>query len=670
MKQDLNNETERVEEQEPECVEKQEPKQAPKHDKKRSGKAYGKILRVCGVAAAAVVIAAAGVLIRNGDLLKGGFLADGAKTVKETLKNGDVSYAEVAKKTQDSVESAFPDITVNSGDADSLRKDETVYVIMDADGAETERIVSEWLKNPEKLDSIEDESDLEDIKNTNGDETFKQDGSRLTWAAEGNDIKYTGTSDGVLPVSVKVTYYLDGEKVSASEIAGKSGDIEIHFDYSVNARDRVTSGGTGYDLTHPYIMASGVVLDNDKFSDVEVSTGRVMNESGSSVCLGIALPGMQDDLALSRDMIDIPEDVVIKATTTDFTIDGTYTVALTGLLENIDTDTGEITDKLSELESALGKLKGASSKLVKGSKALSGGADKLSGGTSTLASGTSKLQKNSKKLAGGVSKLASGSKKLASGTAGIKDGTAKAEEGAKQISSGLDQLSSNSEALNEGTKQIEGSVFSSATTQLQAMLVAGGMPEEQAAKYVLTPSSYSDVLEQLSKAIPDYAEAFGQVKGSLDSVEKYVGSVKAYTDGVDQISEGADQLSSSMGKLTKGAEEVNEGAGQIYGGLNSLSEKMPELKKGIKQLDSGAKQLDSGAGQLASGADTLAGGIAKFDKQGIRKLAGSLDASEITDVLDRLDAVSEASGYRHFMGGSPEDIQGDSRLIFKTGAVE
>ena len=193
MKQDLNNEIERVEEQEPECVEKQEPKRAPKHDKK-SGKAYGKVLRVCGVAAAAVVIAAAGVLIRNGDLLKGGFLADSAKTVKESLKDGDVSYAEVAKKTQDSVESAFPDITVNSDDADSLRKDETVYVIMDADGAETERIVGEWLKNPEKLDSIEDESDLEDIKNTNGDETFKQDGSRLTWAAAGNE---SGRREGV-----------------------------------------------------------------------------------------------------------------------------------------------------------------------------------------------------------------------------------------------------------------------------------------------------------------------------------------------------------------------------------------------------------------------------------------------------------------------------------------
>jgi len=45
MKQDLNNEIERIEEQEPECVEKQETKQVPKHDKK-SGKAYGKVLRL------------------------------------------------------------------------------------------------------------------------------------------------------------------------------------------------------------------------------------------------------------------------------------------------------------------------------------------------------------------------------------------------------------------------------------------------------------------------------------------------------------------------------------------------------------------------------------------------------------------------------------------------
>ena len=633
-----------------------------KHDKAktlRRAKAFKNVLKVCGIASVSLLLVVGVVLMKNAPV-----------KVEDLTDSGDLSYAEVAKKTQDSVESSFPDITVRSGAADELRKDETVYVIMDADGNEVERVVSEWLKNPDKLDTIKDKTKLKNIRNTNGDEKFEQKGKNVTWAAGGNDIKYTGESDADLPVSVEISYYLDGEQVSAEEIAGQSGDVEIHFDYGVSARDRVTSGGSGYDLTHPYIMASGVVLDDDKFSDVEVSTGRVMNESGSSVCLGIALPGMQDNLALDRDMIDIPESVVIKAKTTDFKIDGTYTVALTGLLEDIDTDTDELTDKLDELESALGKLSDASTKLVKGSRQLSDGADKLSGGTSSLASGTSQLNKSSKKLADGVKKLRNGSKKLTSGTSAIKEGTAAAEEGAKQISDGLDQLSSNSEALNAGTQQIESSVFASATTQLQAMLVAGGMPEEQAGKYVLTPSSYGDVLGKLTEALPDYKEAFSQVKGSLDSVEKYVGSVKAYTDGVDQISAGADQLSSSMGKLTKGAEAVDEGAGQIYGGLNSLSSKMPELKKGISQLNSGAQQLDNGADKLASGSDALASGIAKFDKKGIKKLSGELDTNEITDTLGRLEAISKASGYRHFMGGSPKDIQGESRIIFKTGAVE
>ena len=630
-----------------------------KHDRKYKKKAFRNALKVCGIASVSLVLVIGGVLIKNGAAKFGGF--DG---------NSEPSYAEVAKKTQDSVEKSFPDITVKSGDADSLRKDETVYVIMDADGDEQEIVVNEWLKNPEKLDVIKDKSDLTDICNTNGDETFDQNGKKLTWAAKGNDIKYSGKTDADLPVSVEVTYYLDGEQMTAEEIAGKSGDVEIHFDYGVNVHDRITSGGSGFVLTHPYIMASGVVLDNDKFSDVTVSTGRVMNESGSSVCLGIALPGMQNNLALSSDMIDIPESVVIKASTSDFKIDGTYTVALTGLLEDIDTDTGDVTDKLDDLESALGKLSDASSKLVKGSKQLAGGANDLSDGTSAISDGTSKLKGSSKKLATGVSKLTSGSKKLSSGTTGIKDGAAEAEKGVKQISQGLDTLSGNSEALNQGTKQIEASVFGSATTQLQAMLVAGGMPEEQASQYVLEPSNYADVLDKLSQAVPDYKEAFSQVKGSLDSVEKYVGSVKAYTDGVDQISEGADKLSSSMGELTEGAKSVDEGADQIYEGLKSLSGKMPALKKGISKLDKGADAVDNGADKLASGADTLAGGIAKFDKEGIKKLAGSLDASEITDVLDRLDAVSKASGKRHFVGGSPEKIQGESRVIFKTGAVE
>ncbi len=57
---------------------------------------------------------------------------------------GSVSYAEeTAKKTENAIEDAFPELAGSSGSADSLTKDETTYVIMDADGAEQEIAVNE-----------------------------------------------------------------------------------------------------------------------------------------------------------------------------------------------------------------------------------------------------------------------------------------------------------------------------------------------------------------------------------------------------------------------------------------------------------------------------------------------------------------------------------------------
>ena len=119
-----------------------------------------------------------------------------------------------------------------SGGRDAGRE-ETVYVVADAAGKTKEVIVSEWLKNPERKDVLEDATDLKDIKNVKGDETFSQgaDGT-LTWQAEGKDIYYQGTTDKELPVEVNISYRLDGKEMEPQELAGKSGKVVIRMEYT------------------------------------------------------------------------------------------------------------------------------------------------------------------------------------------------------------------------------------------------------------------------------------------------------------------------------------------------------------------------------------------------------------------------------------------------------
>ena len=128
--------------------------------------------------------------------------------------------------------------------AQDTEKNETVYIITDASGNTNDVIVSEWLKNTAKAKEIHDVSTLTDIENVNGDETFTAGSDHtLTWQADGNDIYYQGKSDQEVPVSMKVTYTLDGKTITPEELKGKSGHVTICFDYENKAETTVTIQG-------------------------------------------------------------------------------------------------------------------------------------------------------------------------------------------------------------------------------------------------------------------------------------------------------------------------------------------------------------------------------------------------------------------------------------------
>ena len=127
----------------------------------------------------------------------------------------------------------------SSSDTDG--KEETVYIISNADGTTKNVIVSDWLKNGSHNATIEDETLLKDIKNVKGNESFTNSGENYKWAAEGSDIYYQGTTDKSLPVDMKITYTLDGKTVTPDEIKGKSGKVTIRIDYMkyISSRHRV-----------------------------------------------------------------------------------------------------------------------------------------------------------------------------------------------------------------------------------------------------------------------------------------------------------------------------------------------------------------------------------------------------------------------------------------------
>ena len=626
--------------------------------------------------------------------------------------------------TEKSINENFPEMlkTAQTGD-----KSETVYAVMDADGNTTDVSVSEWLKNEGKSNNLSDYSNLKNIKNTSGDEKMSRDGNKLVWAAKGKDIHYTGDYDGELPVKVKVSYYLNGTKVSADEIAGKKGNVKIRFDYDIN--DSVKENG--YSLTRPYAIVSAVVLSNDNFTNVTVNNGKAVNDGNSTAVVGIALPGMSDNLQI--DELDIPDHVTINAKTTNFEIDGTYTVADSGFMNDVDTTKlDDATGQIDELESALDKLSDASKKLVDGSSKLAKGANKLANSSSQIEEGTETLKTGVKDLSDGADKLVAGAQDLSSGTTQMKEGTEalnssvngadglagdngsakKLSAGATQVDAGIKQMGETIAAQNaklaQTAKSISDNLDGVNTEKVNALSSADVDSALETAIKAAEASGDRDTINALKNAKEKLGTYETNVNSSVNTDKQKISAanqaakgmyqsiasssnddLKKLQDGADELKAGTQALDTAVNvggtkadgtkvpSLSKAVAGLNSGAAQLDAGANKLDAGTTKLANGAVQVDAGAGklvtymgQLTEGAETLSDGADTLASGMATFNKNGIQKLVSTMKDSDIKSMVNRVKATLDAASDGSFIGGKQDGQSGESKIIFKTDEVK
>lgn len=374
-----------------------------------------------------------------------------------------------------------------------ISKDETVYVLTGADGSVKKIIVSDWLKNELGSASVADKSDLRDIENVKGDESYTINGDNMTvWDAQGNDIYYQGNIQKELPVGLSVRYYLDGKSVSPEELKGKSGKVTIRFDYENRQYKTVQINGVNQRIYVPFAMLTGMILDNDTFQNVQITNGKLVNDGDRTVVVGLAFPGLQENLNLSRDDLSIPDSVEITADVTNFSLGMTVTLACNDLFSQL----GDVDLTSLDSTSALEQLTGAM--------------DQLLSGSSSLYEGLSTLLDKSGELVSGVEELAQGAAAIKSGADSVDDGAAQLKAGLADLSSGLNTLSANSEALNSGAKQVFNSLLETAATQIRAKGL--NVPD-------LTIENYAEELNTLIK--------------SLDETTVYETALKQVTDAVE-----------------------------------------------------------------------------------------------------------------------------------------
>lgn len=365
-----------------------------------------------------------------------------------------------SKDADDIADKLMDSVSLKDNDAD---KDESVYLISDANGNVNKTIVVDHLKNKDKKDTLEDASNLSDIENVKGKEKFTQSGDKLTWQAGGKDIYYQGTATAEPPVTQKVTYYLDGKEISPEDLAGKSGKVKIRFDYTNTTSYTETVNGEKQTVSVPFAAITGLVL-GDGFENIEVTNGKAEVSDSSSVVLGYALPGLKDSLGIKDGDLDgdvnIPEYMEMTADVKNFSMPAamTFVVNASDYVSTDGIDTSDLDDMINDLKDASTQLQDGSKTLAEGTDTLADGLSTLQSKLGTFASGVGTLQSGLKAYTDGVSTLSGGLNTLGNSTGALVSGADKLNSGAGQLASGSATLKDGLKSYTDGASQLQAGI--------------------------------------------------------------------------------------------------------------------------------------------------------------------------------------------------------------------
>ena len=539
-------------------------------------------------------------------------------------------------------------------------KAETVYAKANADGTVTETTVEAVLKARDGA-TIPDVAALRDIINKEGDEEYTTGADNaLTWQNSGSAITYEGKSDAALPVTTRVTYYLNGVETAPDDLAGQSGRVRIRFDYTNHTRETVTVDGQEYTVSVPFTAITAVILDGDKFSNIEADNGKVMELDGQTAVLGTAMPGLADSLRLTEfeplEDTEIPAYFEVSADVTDFSLDFTATILTPSALDDL--DTGDLSD-LDDLSDTLDDLTDAADALTDGTGALADGVQALYDGFHQYADGVQGLNEGAEALADGLTQLYSSGTALVDGANALRDGLSAVSSAVGSMTSGDAGSSEESMAAMQaqlaptmeayGTALVNDVVYDE---DFLAALAAANLTEDQQ-KAVMGAVGVT-MGEALQKETPAMVQGVaGTVSGAI---------MGQMGEGIGQLQTGLDQLASGSAELARGADTYVKAVGQVSQGADALAE-------GSAQLDDASDAMYEGLAELHDGAQELHDGVQEFSDKSSGDLSDDL-GSGLRNVVRRLKAVQQAGKNYQTFSGLPADSTGSVKFIVETAEIK
>lgn len=595
--------------------------------------------------------------------------------------------------------------------AAGTQKEEVIYANLSWDGSvdEVNAVNSFHLENGGK---ITDYGDYESLRNMTTTEEINYTGRKITVDTSSADFYYEGRMKDVqLPWNISIGYILDGKNVTADELAGESGKLEIDMEITENK-------ACGGNFTDALGLQVTLLLDSDKADNIKAEGATVANAGKNRQLTYTVLPGNSQDICVTCDVRDFEmEKIQINAVkmNLDISIDmdslNDKLDEVTGGVQALNDGASELAGGLDEIDSSMRKLGDATGDLRKGISSLSSGMTQLHQGLSALNANSSMLTKTAWSAYDSVCfaaqvKLNEFLKEngmpevvLTPETYGdVIDGLLQKldKEGAykKAYSAALAQVKTqagrNEDKIYEQyiasqaddiyyayVKSMENQLYMQAASQaVMLQLKEQGVTDEDAAKYIKRAEGQA-LIEQTAASLTEEQKSavLSSAAASLSDTEKQM-ILKAAKDSL--TAEQKEEIKSGYIEQAMASEEVTDKINAALKDVNDAAASLAEIKagldgygafcSGIEEYTAGVSRAEEAAAELDSGLDTLLKESASFEKamkklsEGIRSAAeGSRELSDGTQELAdgvSSDAVSdEISSITDNMTGADQKIE-------------
>lgn len=433
-------------------------------------------------------------------------------------QNKDVSSVE----QEPALEAAHAEVAEHTAHGSTFEKVESVNINTNFAGEPSAIAVKEWIKNPDELDIIADESFLQVIT-PDEDIAFTQEGERIEWDAQGRDVTYSGLIDKELPFAIKYAFELDDRVINPDDMVNVSGDLSITITYENLTHGSVTVDGVTHTVQQPYMMASLVAFDATHTSDVSVTNGTVLDQEGTFVVVGLGMPGLSQSLGL-EDQITLPTDVTITAHVEGFDMPSITTMVTDKALSMISGDT------TSSLEETINEAFGSMDQLQAGLEGLSRGNAAIAGALTQIKEGQAKLSGALPQMSGGMETLAQGAQKVDETLGGATNALTQSQESLTKALQGVKGLQAQAESLTPEQQQT--------LAQIAADLQTTTQQNALGAKMVQGAQQGSAALAQgLTGAQEGIAQVEAGSTGLTDALDKTQEAALKLSDGTKTLAE-------------------------------------------------------------------------------------------------------------------------------------